>query len=159
MVIVIDSGACEVCSETGSVLTTDDLGSCMAVIIHDPVALVGGLLHFTSPESASDSARAAANPYLFADTGIPLLFQRAYELGAEKKRLVVSIAGGAQGTDIVGSTNVGKKNYMAMRKILWKIGVLIKSEEVGGSAKRAVNLDVASGQVQMNQARKSSVAQ
>jgi chemotaxis protein CheD len=61
---------------------------------------------------------------MFADTGIPLLFRRAYECGAEKRRLVVRVVGGAQVMDREGVFNIGKRNYLALRKILWKAGVL-----------------------------------
>ena len=61
-------------------MTTYGLGSCIALAIHDPVASVGGLLHFMLPESSLNPRKAGENPYLFADTGIPLLFQAAYAI-------------------------------------------------------------------------------
>jgi chemotaxis protein CheD len=147
LVVIIDGGDCRVCSEADHILVTNDLGSCIAVVIYDPVAVVGGMLHFMLPESAIDRAKAQGNPFVFADTGSPLLFQKAFALGAEKQRLIVTIAGGAQMLDSPGTSNVGKKNYMAMRKILWKTGVLVKSEEVGGSSSRTVHFELASGRV------------
>jgi chemotaxis protein CheD len=127
------------------VLVTYALGSCIAVAIHDPVAGVGGLLHYMLPESAISPAKAGGNPYMFADTGIPLLFRRAYEYGAEKRRLVVRVAGGAQVMDSEGIFNIGKRNYLALRKVLWKAGVLVQAEDVGGNVPRTVRLEVGSG--------------
>jgi chemotaxis protein CheD len=128
-------------------LITYALGSCVAVTLHDPVSRVGGLLHIMLPESSLDKEKASANPYMFADTGIPLLFHQAYGAGAQKSRLVVRIAGGAQVMDDQGVFNIGKRNSLAVRKILWRAGVLVKGEEVGGSESRTVRLEVGSGRV------------
>lgn len=136
---------CKVSKETGSVLATYALGSCIAVAIHDPVASVGGLLHFMLPESSINPGKASLNPFMFADTGIPLLFRAAYGLGAEKRRLVVRIAGGAQVMDENGTFNIGKRNHLALRRMLWKAGVIIHGEEIGGTQSRTVRLEIDTG--------------
>ena len=79
----------------GDVLVTYALGSCIAVVVFDPMAMVGGLLHFMLPDSNLDKKKASECPAMFADTGIPLLFKSCYALGAEKRRMIVKIAGGA----------------------------------------------------------------
>ena len=143
--IVVGVADCQVSKTFEDVLVTYALGSCMAVAIHDPAARVAGLLHFMLPDSAIDRGKAQANPYLFADTGIPLLFHRAYAQGAEKRRLVVRIAGGAQLMNDQGAFNIGKRNYVALRRIFSKAGVPIYGEDVGGSTSRTVRLEVATG--------------
>jgi chemotaxis protein CheD len=109
------------------------------------VARVAGLLHLMLPDSAIDPAQAEARPYMFADTGLPLLFRRAYALGADKRRIVVRLVGGAQVMDDHGFFDIGRRNYLATRKILWKAGVLIQGEAVGGTTSRTVRLEVATG--------------
>lgn len=143
--VVVGMADCQIGKAPDQVLVTYALGSCIAVAIHDPVAGVGGMLHYMLPESSISPAKARENPYMFADTGIPLLFRRAYEQGADKRRLVVRVAGGAQVMDSEGVFNIGKRNYLALRKILWKAGVLVQGEEVGGNASRTVRLEVGSG--------------
>jgi len=143
--VVVGMADCRVSTLADQVLITYALGSCIAVAIHDPVAGVGGLLHYMLPESAISPGKAGENPYMFADTGIPLLFRRAYECGAEKRRMVVRVAGGAQVMDREGVFNIGKRNYLALRKIFWKAGVLLQAEDVGGTASRTVRLEVGSG--------------
>jgi chemotaxis protein CheD len=143
--VVVGMADCQVSNSRDQVLITYALGSCIAVAIHDPVAGVGGLLHYMLPESAISPAKAGENPFMFADTGIPRLFRWAYECGAEKRRLVVRVAGGAQVMDREGVFNIGKRNYLALRKILWKAGVLVQGEDVGGNASRTVRLEVGSG--------------
>jgi chemotaxis protein CheD len=143
--VVVGMADCQVSRSRDDVLVTYALGSCIAVAIHDPVAGVGGMLHYMLPESSISPAKAGENPFMFADTGIPRLFRQAYDCGAEKRRIIVRIAGGAQVMDKEGVFNIGKRNYLALRKILWKAGVLLQGEEVGGNLSRTVRLEVGSG--------------
>ncbi len=145
--IVVGVGDCAWSADPEAVLVTYALGSCIGLTIHDPVAGVAGMLHFMLPESKIDKDKATARPYMFADTGIPLLFRKAYELGAVKNRLVVRAAGAAQVLDPAGFFNIGKRNYQAMRKILWQAGVMVQAESIGGSTSRTVRLEVSTGRM------------
>ena len=144
--VTVGVGDCRV-SNTGEVLATYALGSCIALAIYDPVAAVGGLLHFMLPQSSLNPAKVGENPFLFADTGIPLLFHAAYRLGADKRRLVVGAAGGAQLMDEDGVFNIGKCNHLALRNILSRAGVTIHVEEIGGTISRNVWLEIAAGRL------------
>ncbi|MBZ5590872.1 MAG: chemotaxis protein CheD [Acidobacteriia bacterium] len=143
--LVVGVADCQVSNDCEGTLVTYALGSCIAIAIHDAAAGVGGLLHFMLPESAIDPVKAQANPYMFADSGVPLLFRTAYKHGADKRRLTVRLAGGAQVMDDKGVFNIGKRNYLAVRKILWKAGVLVHGEAVGGETSRTVRLEVGTG--------------
>jgi chemotaxis protein CheD len=134
-------------NEPNEILVTYSLGSCIAVVIFDPVARVGGMLHYMLPDSAMDPQKASQKPAMFADTGIPLLFKRSYRLGAQKKNAIVKVAGGAQILDEDGIFNIGKRNYLAMRKIFWRNNVLIAGEHVGGNVNRTVRLEMDTGRV------------
>lgn len=115
-------------------LVTYALGSCLGVAVYDPVARVGGLLHVMLPLSTIDTARAAENPALFVDTGVPALFRACYQLGASKQRMIVRVAGGAS-AGAPGDPDqfqIGKRNILTLRKLLWKNGVLIQGQDVGG---------------------------
>ena len=81
---------------------------------------------------------AEAQPAAFADTGIPLLFRTAYEYGVDKKRCQVRLVGGAEVTGIGAGVDgsIGKRNILAARNLLWKTGVLIKADAVGGTRAR-----------------------
>jgi len=147
--LIVGIGDCKVSKQPDDVLVTHALGSCIAVMIHDPVAKVAGLLHYMLPESSLDAEKAGQRPYMFADTGIPLLFKSAYQLGAVKSRMIVMAAGGAQMLDPNGTFNIGQRNHTAMRKIFWKAGVIVHKEEIGGTSSRTVRIDVASGRVQL----------
>jgi chemotaxis protein CheD len=129
------------------VLITYSLGSCIAVVIYDPVVKVGGMLHYMLPESSLDLEKAKQNPHMFADTGITHLFRQSYQYGARKEHIIVKAVGGAQILDQNGLFNIGKRNYLALRKILWRNNVAVVAEHVGGSVNRTVRLEVATGKV------------
>jgi chemotaxis protein CheD len=145
MKMVVGLADCRISNDVNDVLVTYALGSCIAVAIHDPVAKVGGLLHFMLPDSSSSALQCGKSPYMFADSGISMLFREAYQKGAEKRRLRVHVAGGAQVMDPNGIFNIGKRNCVAMRKVFWKAGILVSGEETGGDTARTVRLVVDSG--------------
>ncbi len=147
MVQVVDIADLAVTNEPQAALVTHSLGSCIGITIWDPDARVGGMLHYMLPSSTIAPEKGRANPAMFADTGIPALFRAAYELGAVKKRMIVKVAGGSSLLDDRGTFNIGKRNYIALRKIFWKNGVLIDSEDVGGSISRTLRLTVGTGRV------------
>lgn len=130
-------------------LITYSLGSCIGLVIHDPVAAVGGLLHFMLPESSLSAEKAAKNPYMFADTGIPMLFKDCYRLGAVKERMTVKAVGGAQVLDPNGMFNIGKRNILMMRKLLWQNGVTMGATALGGTVNRTISLEIKSGVVML----------
>jgi chemotaxis protein CheD len=146
-VITVGIADCQTSRNPEAQLVTWALGSCIAVAIHDPVAQVAGLLHVMMPDSSIDREKAARQPYMYADTGIPELFRAAYALGAVKKRLTVRLVGGAQVVDPNGIFNIGKRNYLACRKVLWNAGVLVQAEAVGGDMSRTVRMQVGSGRL------------
>jgi chemotaxis protein CheD len=136
---------CRTANAAGQVLATYALGSCIGLAVHDATAMVGGLLHFMLPDSQIDPARARQNPYMFADTGVPLLLQQVRDQGAQPRRLVARAAGGASILDPQGVFDIGKRNYLALRKILWKAGILLRAEACGGNQSRTVRLEIESG--------------
>ena len=149
MNIVIGVSDMKVSNDLESELVTYSLGSCIGITIYDSIARAGGMFHFMLPDSSLDPVKAHKNPYMFADTGIPLLFKAAYELGAKKQRMKVTVAGGSQVLDQNGFFNIGKRNYMAVRKIFWKNNVMVDYQDVGGASNRTIRLAVKNGSVSL----------
>lgn len=145
--IIVGVADCRTTADAQLLLITYALGSCVAVIVYDPVSKVGGLLHFMLPDSALDPARSQENPYKFADAGIPLLLNQVYSRGASKKRLICWAVGGAQILDEQGVFQIGKRNCLAARRALWKHGVMVSGEAVGGMDFRTVRLEMATGRL------------
>jgi len=145
--VIVGISDCKVTGDAEATLVTYALGSCIAVAMHDPVTKVSGLLHYMLPESSIDLKKAGQNPYMFADTGIPGLMDALRAAGGDARRMVVRLAGGAQVLDSQGVFQIGKRNYLAARKILWKAGILIAAEAVGGEVSRTTRLEVGSGRL------------
>jgi chemotaxis protein CheD len=143
--ITVGMADLRVTSDPESMLVTYALGSCIAVLVHDPIRRVGGMIHYMLPLSSVTPEKSRDKPAMFADTGVPLLFERMYALSCRKADLVVRVAGGAAIHDDNGVFEIGKRNYVVLRKLLWKSGVGIAAEAVGGAVSRTVRLFVGSG--------------
>jgi chemotaxis protein CheD len=145
--LIVGISDIKVSNNKDDVVITYALGSCIGIAVYDPVVRVGGLLHYMLPDSTLDQVKARENPEMFADTGIPALFKSCYKLGAEKKRMVVKVAGGASILDDTNFFRIGQKNIMAMRKIFWKNNVMVDKEDTGLNCNRTVRLEMSTGKV------------
>jgi chemotaxis protein CheD len=143
--IVVGMAECVIADVPGQVLTTYALGSCIGLTVHDAHASLGGLLHFMLPDSAIDPVRGREEPCMFADTGIAVLLERMAARGAGG--LAAHIAGGAQVIDGDDVLEIGKRNYLASRRILWKAGILLRGAAIGGTRCRSMHLEIGSGRV------------
>jgi chemotaxis protein CheD len=137
----------KVSSSTEDVLITYSLGSCIAVCLYDANVKVGGMLHYQLPDSKVDPERAKAKPFMFADTGMMLLIGKLASMGANTKRMRVKIAGGAEMATGPKGFDIGKRNYLAIRKLMWKHGMFIDGEDVGGHSPRNMYMNIDSGDV------------
>jgi len=127
------------------VLLTYSLGSCVGLVLHDSVAGVGGLLHSLMPTAKANPERAARTPAMYADSGASTLLQAVFDHGATRPNLVAYLAGAASHLDAEGLFRIGERNYTIARRILWKNGIFIAAEDVGGTCSRTVSLEVGSG--------------
>jgi chemotaxis protein CheD len=145
--LVVGVADYKISATPGDEIITHGLGSCLGITANDPIAGVGGLLHVMLPASNVNPEKAKSNPYMFVDSGVPIFFKALYEAGAQKGRLIIKVAGGAQIRDKDDFFAIGKRNYIIMRKLFWKNGIMISSEDVGGNVSRTMRLSVGSGEV------------
>ena len=145
-----------VASKPGDVIVTHALGSCLGVVVYDPVARIGGLLHVMMPMSSVNPAKAKSNPFMFVDTGVPTFMTTLFDAGVDRRRMVVKVAGGANVHDNEDRFAIGKRNYTVLKKLLWKNNVLIEAEDTGGSHPRTMSLDIDSGVVTLSTAGQST---
>ena len=138
--LTVDISDIKLSAEPDDVIVTYALGSCIAVMVYDPVRMAAGMIHYMLPLSETSPEKAKAKPAMFADTGIPLLFQSMYKLGCRKQDLVVKVAGGGALYDDKGVFSIGKRNYTVLRKMFWKSSVIIAAEDVGGSRSRTARI-------------------
>jgi chemotaxis protein CheD len=148
--VVVGVGDLSVSNNTGITLSTYALGSCVGVVAYDPVARVGGLLHLMLPDSALSPEKAASQPAMFADTGLPLLFRALLGLRAERKRVRLFVAGGA---NVLGgnsdSFKIGERNLKATATWLAQNGYAVARTDVGGTVNRTVHLDIGTGAIKL----------
>ncbi len=142
----------KISADPASRIITYSLGSCLGITAYDPHVRVGGLLHVMLPLSERGAGRKKAemNPYMYVDTGVAGFLNSLFSRGAEKKRLVIKVAGGAFlniGNKDESLFQIGKRNFLVLRKLLWKNDLLMKSYDVGGNYPRTMWLDIATGSV------------
>ncbi|GAC1515359.1 MAG: chemotaxis protein CheD [Gemmatimonadaceae bacterium] len=133
-------------SGTGT-LATIGLGSCVAIVLYDAVARVGGLAHILLPVAALSRDR--DKPAKFPATAVPLLVDEMRKLGA-RSSLTARIAGGASMFAQLLPTNtinMGERNIVATRQALERAAVPLIASDVGGDWGRSVYLDMATGRV------------
>lgn len=145
--VVIGMGESAVSATPGVVLMCIGLGSCIAVTAYDKAAKIGGMVHIVLAKHQGSSTSDFGK---FADTGVPLLFNEMIKLGADKRRLSVKIAGGAQMTIAPGlrdTFKTGERNLVQILYTLDQEDVGLKAADVGGSLGRTVKLHVDTGTV------------
>ncbi|EOS21797.1 chemotaxis protein CheD [Lachnospiraceae bacterium 3-1] len=137
-------------------ITTLGLGSCIGIAVYDPVTKVGGLAHIMLPDSTQ--MRNNSNIAKFADTGIEELIKRVTAAGANKRRLVAKIAGGAKMFQVSGLStvgNVGERNAQASRAKLKQLGIPLLAEDTGLNYGRTVELYPETGEFRIKAVGKS----
>lgn len=132
-------------------MVTHALGSCIGLTVFDPVARVGGMLHFMlpNPGKAAGPKPLDVGPHAYGSSAVPALFRAAYALGADKDRMVVCAAGGAERLGGEDGLRIGARNWAMLRKLLWKNGITLYGSDVGGDASRNLSLCLATGHVEV----------
>ena len=145
--IIVHVSDAKVSNEPSDVIVTYSLGSCIGVCMYDPAEHIGGMLHYQLPDSKLDPHRASTKPLMFADTGMNILIEKLEAIGAKRRRMKIKIAGGASMDSGPKGFDIGKRNFLAIRKILWKNGMFIDAEDVGGNSPRNIYMNIDDGTV------------
>lgn len=127
------------------------LGSCVAVILHDAHARIGGLAHVLLP-STSVGRKNDDAPGRYAPTAVEALLQKMRALGASPARVTARLVGGASmftGLQPPGTIQMGERNVHAAREALHRHGIRLTGEVVGGDYGRSVEFDLESGRVKV----------
>ena len=138
-------------------LTTLGLGSCIGLTLYDPVKKVGGLVHYMLPDSTK--LKNNTNIAKFGDTGIRELLKQILAIGANQRRLVSKIAGGAcmfETSGLSSSVNVGARNAEQAKLVLKQLGIPLVAEDTGLNYGRTVELDCNTGDFLIKSVGKSS---
>lgn len=147
MKLVVGVGDMKVSGSADDIIVTHALGSCLGLAAYDQRSGVGGIAHLMLPTSDVNKQKAKNNPYMFVDTGFPQFLDALYKRGANKRTLKIKAAGGAcigGGRDMF---EIGKRNIIMLRKLLWQNNIIIAGKDVGGNTSRTMYLEVGSGRV------------
>lgn len=136
-------------NNSGAILTTYSLGSCLGITFYDPMVKAGGMLHIMLPTSELDPAKGKARPAMFVDTGLDLLLRETAKFRVQKERIIAVVAGGAQFLDTKGFFNIGKRNYESLRERFQAYGLRLHAEAVGGLVSRSMFLHLDTGEVKI----------
>lgn len=147
--IVVGVGDFRIARAPSRFLATYGLGSCVAVLLYDWRTQAGALLHVMMPDSSVAPEKALRQPFAYVDTAVPGMFEAVAEFGISPKRTRCCLVGGAAMIASPAHFEIGKRNVLALRKALWKEGVFIDREEIGGNESRSVRLDLKTGAVTM----------
>jgi len=126
------------------------LGSCVAIILYDPVVRIGGVAHVLLPKSPIK----CDNEGKYADTGTRKLVKEMLNHGAKKERLVAKLVGGAQMFPNLNLSiaNIGRENSMIIRSILRELMIRIVAEDLGGNRGRSAYFDTSDGHITVKSA-------
>ena len=133
-----------------SILVTRGLGSCVGIVIYDPLRKVGALAHAMLPSHSL--AKFKANPAKFVDTVVPLMIEKLKEKGASPNNLKAKLFGGAHMFSSIppdSAFSIGRKNVEAAKKILASYGIRIVAEDTQGNYGRTIFFDVETGKVKV----------
>jgi chemotaxis protein CheD len=130
------------------VLVTLGLGSCVAVLLYDPVPKAGGLLHLLLP--SQNMARDHSNPGRFPEIAVPRALAELEAIGARRDRLTAWLVGGASmfgaGPAPMG---MGERNVAAARRALALVHIPVIGEDVLERHGRSVYFHLADGKIEV----------
>lgn len=132
------------------VLVAYGLGSCIGVVMIDPVSRLCGLLHAVLPRAMDGMDSVEHNPHKYVENGIESLIALLKKEGASPSRLTVRIVGGANmllASGLTQAFEIGSRNIEAARTTLNRLKMPPVAAEVGGHTGRTVRVYVAESRV------------
>jgi chemotaxis protein CheD len=117
----------------------------VAVILYDPLARIGGIVHILLPKAPNHHDRDEK----YADTGTKKLVEAVIREGATKARVYARLVGGAEMFSAINIAiaNIGRDNIFEARRVLHNYGIRIVAEETAGKRGRSVYFDLDTGKV------------
>jgi chemotaxis protein CheD len=133
---------------TPTILETQSLGSCLGIVMYDPLSKVSGLAHTMLPDSKKSNV--GNKPAKYIDTAIAELLNQMLALGADRGLILAKISGGAcmfSSSSLGDFMNIGARNTAAAKAALHELKIQIVAEDCGGSHGRTLEFDTTTGKV------------
>lgn len=139
----------------GDILKTYGLGSCVALVVYSQSRKIAGMAHIALPEASVNPAKAKLLPSYFADTGVPQLVEWIEKTaGGVRRSFSYRLYGGASILDENNRFDIGRRNALAIKRLLWRYGCGVIKEDIGGTVSRTVSIDASTGEVSVNYVQK-----
>ncbi len=151
---IVGIGEWVVSSNPGDIIKTYALGSCLAVMIFDAKLGITGMIHIALPDSTIDPEKGKKTPGYFADTGLPMMIEDMKRRGSVRAHIQVKLVGGASVMDDKGIFDIGKRNILAAKRILWKSSLGAVAEDTGGEISRTVTVTVGESETTISSGNK-----
>ena len=111
---------------------TTVLGSCVSTCLWDPVERIGGMNHFMLPGDPARAGSPWAASARFGVYAMELLINDMLRLGADRRRLVAKVFGGARVLAGFDTLDVGAKNCRFVLEFLrWKASAVLAQDLLG----------------------------
>lgn len=115
------------------------LGSCVSIVLFDPIAKVAGLNHYLLADLPSGEKPTPR----YAEPAFNMLFDECVRLGAKPNQLKAKIYGGGNVISTLGggAQTIGERNIEAAIKICQSKGISVIEKNVGGEKGRKIVLN------------------
>ncbi|MBQ3671806.1 MAG: chemotaxis protein CheD [Treponema sp.] len=130
-------------STTGTEMISTVLGSCVSIVLYDPVARVGGINHFMLARDTSlDEDTEKKLMGKFGEYAIDLLIEDIVKKGGVLARLEAKVFGGGNIFNMNASQNqVGDTNSKFAFEFLKKLNIPVIKSDTGGVNPRKIFFD------------------
>jgi chemotaxis protein CheD len=132
---------------SGGLGMTTLLGSCVSTCLWDPERGIGGMNHFMLPRESGKPAFAAPRSARFGVHAMELLINRMLKLGADRRRLVAKVFGGARVLRAFVSMDVGAANCEFVLDFLSTEGIPVVARDILDTYARKLHFAPDSGKV------------
>ncbi|MEJ2420566.1 MAG: chemotaxis protein CheD [Acidobacteriota bacterium] len=122
------------------ILAVYGLGSCVALVLNEPVLGWAGLAHILLPGPRASSDRDFKLPAKYADGALEVLLLSLEQKGGNASRLEAGIVGGARlfHSDTPLDNSIGERNVSGVVKCLRAKGVPVVWMDIGGTIGRSL---------------------
>jgi chemotaxis protein CheD len=141
MIHRVGLGGVSASRNSGDTLITYGLGSCVALVAHDRQTNTWALAHVVLPK-APPGNHGRDEPAYYAQGAVEAVMSWMIRMGARKELLRIGLVGGASVLQQLDGFDIGKRNALAVRKALWRHGIIPVTEDIGGDHSRTLKVEI-----------------
>ena len=128
---------------------TTVLGSCVSTCLWDPAERIGGMNHFMLPGDTAAPGSLWAASARFGVYAMEVLINDMIRMGADRRRVVAKVFGGAQLLAGFDRLDVGAKNSEFVLEFLRTEGIRVLAQDLLDVCPRKVHFFIDTGKVQV----------